>query len=349
MNDRRPVRRVSILLIGLGNVGRRFVELMERKRGTLRRRGLELILTGAADSSGAAMAEGGLDLSVVIRLKREGRGMADYPQRRRAFPSPLALVQQARADVLLDASPVNLRHGQPGLGCVEAALGRGMHVVLANKAPLVLAYDRLAALAEENGALLRFCATVAGGLPAVNLGRRDLAGAEVLRLEGLLNLTANYILHRMAEGRSYAQALAEAQAAGHAETDPRLDVDGWDAANKLIILAHSVLDYPATLAEVEVEGIAAITADDLRRAQAEGRVIRLLSIAERSDDGYRLSARPTALEASHPLAQLGPEQMGIVYHTDIYGTISAAITERDPLPTAAAMLRDVIDICESRG
>ena len=158
-------------------------------------------------------------------------------------------------------------------------------------------------------------------------------------------MTTNYILTRMADdGLSYTEALAHAQAAGHAETDPTLDVEGWDAANKLVILAHSVLGQPATLADVDVEGIRGVTPEALAEAAADGQRLKLVAIAEWTGEGYRLSVRPTRLDTTHPLAQLGPKQMGIVYHTDVCGVLSAAIVEETPVPTAAAMLRDIVGI-----
>ena len=342
-------QKVHFLLIGVGNVGRRFLELLVRKRDTLRDRlGLELILTGVADTSGVAICPTGLDPQQVMELKAEGQGVATYPHWGQPEVSAFEMVRTTEADLLLEASPANLEDGQPGLSCIETALSRGMHVVTANKAPLVLAFPRLLDLARDHGVRLRFDATVAGGLPAVNLGQRDLAGAEIHRLEGILNLTTNYILTRMAQdGLSYDKALAHAQAAGHAEADPSLDVEGWDAANKLVILAHSVLGYPATLADVAFEGITRVTAETLRQAAAEGKRVKLVATAERDEDHYRLSVRPVWLDADHPLAQLGPKQMGIVYHTDISGVIMAAIVEETPVPTASAMLRDVVDICTS--
>ena len=343
-------REVRFLLIGVGNVGRRFLELVLDKAETLRRLGLVLIPVGVADSSGMALNAEGLDPRRILALKAAGQGVADYPGWGRRGVGPLQMVFSAVTPgagpgLFIDASPANLEDGQPGLGCIEAALGAGLHVVTANKAPLVLAYPRLRALAREHGVRLGFDATVAGGLPAVNLGQRDLAVADVQRLEGVLNLTTNYILTRMADDAlSYAEALAHAQAAGHAETDPRLDVEGWDAANKLVILAHSVLGQPVTLDDVEVEGILGVTPEMLRRAAAQGRRVKLLAVARREDGGWRLRVAPEALEAGHPLAQLGAKQMGIVYHTDICGVLSAAIVEETPLPTAAAVLRDVVDI-----
>jgi homoserine dehydrogenase len=343
-------RQVRLLLMGVGNVGRRFLELLVRKRDTLRGRlGLELVLTGVADTSGMATCPTGLDPQQVVQLKTGGQGVAAYPRWGQPGGSALEMVQTTGADLLLEASPANLKDGQPGLSCIEAALSKGMHVVTANKAPLVLAFPRLLAMARDHGVQLRFDATVAGGLPAVNLGQRDLAAAEIYRLEGVLNLTTNYILTRMAQdGLSYDEALAHAQDAGHAETDPSLDVEGWDATNKLVILAHSVLGYPATLDDVAVEGITDVTAETLRQAAAEGKRVKLVATAERDGDRYRLSVRPTWLEPDHPLAQLGPKQMGIVYYTDISGVISAAIVEETPVPTASAMLRDVIDIYSRR-
>lgn len=337
---------VRFLLAGLGNVGGRFLELVVRKRGSLRDRlGLELEAVGVADRSGAALCPNGLDLQQIVQLKSQGRGAADIPCWGQKGRTALDLVQTAEADLFIEASPGNLVDGQPALACMEAALARGMHVVTSNKAPLVLAYPRLQALAQQHGVQLRFDATVCGGLPAVNLGQRDLAAAEIHRLEGILNLTTNYILTRMAQdGLGFAEALAQAQAAGHAETDPALDVEGWDAASKLVILAHSVLRYPVALADVAVEGILGVTPEMLRQATAEGKRVKLVASAEREGEGYRFSVRPTWLDADHPLAQLGPKQMGIVYHTDISGSIAAAIVEETPLPTASAVLRDVVEL-----
>jgi homoserine dehydrogenase len=342
--------QVRCLLVGLGNVGRRFLELVDRKRDLLERElGLELVLVGAADTSGAAVCTSGLDLRKVVQLKIEGQGVAEYPDWGQPGLSALEMIQAADATcdcgLMLEASPANLTDGQPGLGCIEEALARGMHVVTANKAPLVLAFPHLMDLARACGVQLRFDATVAGGLPAVNLGQRDLAAAHIYRMEGVLNLTTNYILTRMADdGLSYEEALGDAQAAGHAETDPSLDVEGWDAANKLVILAHSVLGYPATLDDVSVEGILGVAAEMPSLSAAGRKRLKLVAVAEEEGDGYRLSVQPTWLEEKHPLAQLGPKQMGIVYHSDISGVLSAAIVEETPVPTAFAMLRDVVGI-----
>ena len=168
------VQKVRLLLVGAGNVGRRFLELLVRKEGTLRRRlGLELMLVGVADTSGAALCPSGLDPQQLVDLKSGGQSVAAHPRWGQPGLSALEMVQTAGADLLLEASPGNMVDGQPGLGCIETAMRRGMHVVTANKAPLVLAFPRLLDLAAALGVKLRYDATVAGGLPAVNLGQRN--------------------------------------------------------------------------------------------------------------------------------------------------------------------------------
>ena len=337
---------VKLVLIGLGNIGRRFLQVLDRKADYLcARHGLAFKVVGAADSRGAAIDPAGLDLPTIVDLKREKRTVAEYPDRGRQGMLALDLVQQADADALCEASPVDLKTGEPGTSCIRAALGKGMHVVTPNKGPLVLAYPELTALAHKQGVCLLFCGTVAGGLPAINIGRRDLAGATIELLEALPNLTTSFILDRMSKGMTYAAALASAQAQGCAEADPTLDVEGWDAANKLVILANSVLEVPATLDDIEVKGITGVTVEDLEAAKADEKVIKLVATATRQEDGsYALTVSPTLLPGNHPLARLSGQQMGIVYHTDIYGTISATILEEDPIPSAATMLRDLLSI-----
>lgn len=352
-------RTYKLILAGLGNVGRNFVHLLQSQSELLRQRyGVDFLLVGAADSGGAASDQNGLDLAALLQAKRAGKSVAALPGAR-SGRSGLDLVRALEADVLLEATPVNLQDGQPGLDIVRAALGRGIAAVLANKGPLALAYQELAALSDLGGSggdrgnprdwpALRFSACVGGAMPSINIGWRDLAGCRIERVEAVLNGTTQGILRMMETGASYADALAEMQRRGLAETDPTLDVAGWDAANKTVILANAVLGRPTTLANVAVEGITALTDKDLLAATARGERIVLLCLAERNGDDYKLSVRPTALPGEHPLARMGGDEMGIVYYTDIAGRLSVSTRETDPVPTAAAMLRDTIEIVTSK-
>lgn len=346
------MQSVDFLLVGLGNLGRRFCEILQQKDEFLRQRyGLALRAVGAADSQGAAYAPStGLDLEKIVALKRAGGSIADYPEvGQRGWQAP-DLVATAEADLLLEASPVNLEEGaEPGLSCIRTALRRGMHVATPNKGPLVTAYRELHELAAEHNVELRFDGTVAGGLPALNIGQRDLRGAVVHRMEAVPNLCTGYVMDMLADGLLWEAATARAREAGVLEGDGSWDLEGWDAAAKLVILANAVLDFPARLEDVNRLGITGLRAGELQAARSRGERYRLLALAERRPDGsYALSATPTPLPSDHPLGRLGSKQMGVVFYTDIYGVITSIIEEPDPIPSAATMLRDVLDIYVER-
>ena len=146
----------------------------------------------------------------------------------------------------------------------------------------------------------------------------------------------------MTEGQSYESALKEAQVRGLAETDPSLDVEGWDTANKLVIIANSFLGVPAVLDDVAVEGITALTTSDLQAAKDAGQLIKLVASARKEDSGYALSVAPMALPIDEFLARCSGFEMGIEIQSDIYGHMYFKDLEGDPVPTAAAMLRDAV-------
>ncbi len=339
------MREVRYCLIGLGNIGRNLLDiLVHRQEAVEAQYGLRFVLAAAVDSTGAALDRDGLDAATLRDGKLAGRGAASYPAVGRSGVTATAALAAAGAGLLVDASPTNLRTGEPGLSAQRWALGHGMHVVAANKGPLVLHYAELTESARAAGLRLLFSGTVAGGLPTVNIGMRDLAGCGVERVEGIFNGTTNYILTRMLEDViSYEEALRGAQEAGIAEADPTLDVDGWDAANKLVIIANSVLRRPTTLADLSVEGIRGVSLADLQAARSRGEAVKLIATAERRAGDYALSVRPVALPMGNILARTGRWDMAVVYYTDYMGTISAVIEERGPVPTAAAVLRDMIN------
>jgi homoserine dehydrogenase len=337
-------RTIDTALIGLGNVGRSFLHILETKGERIAAQyGLAFRLTCVADSSGVAVQPSGFD-PLTLRQHKESGGRVSALDGYRPGLTPAEALADAPVDLLLEASPVNLQDGGPGLAAVRAALSRGIAAVLANKAPLVLAFAELQSLAKTNHAPLGWSATVCGALPVINIGQRDLVAADVSYLAGIFNSTSNFILGEMAGGRAYADALAEAQARGLAETDPSLDVEGWDTANKLVIIANSFLGVQATLADVQVQGITGLTAADLQAAQAEGSTIKLLAQAEQVPGGYRLSVGPRAIGGRSFLGQCDGWEMGIEIKSDLYGIMYHKIWEREPLPTAAAMLRDAVNL-----
>lgn len=357
---------IRIALAGLGNVGKNVVSILHTQKDALRKRyGLNFAVTGVVELGGGAIDPAGLDLERLLQTLAERRPVAELPTVGRPGLQGIDFVAAAAPHIFLDATPVNIVDGQPGLAMVTAALQQSVHVVMANKGPLTVAYRSLQAISdlslgwgydyhtpsspESSAALpkLRFSACVGGALPTINLGRRDLAGCRITRVEAVFNGTTHSILRAMEQGQSYADALLDAQRRGIAEADPSLDVDGWDAACKLVITANAVLGQPTTLADVAVEGIRNLDQATVQNALSQGQKFILLCLAEQTDDQYRLSVKPTALPMDHPLARLTPDEMGVVYYTDVVDRLFAASEEPGAAPASAAMIRDIIDILHS--
>ncbi len=338
---------VRMLLVGLGNLGRRFCEIVAEREDLLAERyGLRLVLVGAVDSRGAAYDPAGLDFGAVARLKLDGGTIGDYPGVGRRGWGAAEFVEACDADVLLEASPVNLDHGaEPALSCIRLAMQKGMHVVTPNKGPLVVAFRALHELARVRGVSFRYDGTVAGGAPALNVGCRDLRGARVHLIEGVPNLTTGFVMDLLADGFSWDRAVEMAREAGVLEGDGAWDLEGWDAAAKLVILVNAVLGVDARIEDVVRAGVASVPLEELMAAKARGERYRVLVRAKvGTGDDWSLSALPTALRPDHALGRLGSKQMGVVYTSDIYGEITLIIEEREPIPSAATMLRDLLDI-----
>jgi len=341
-----PPQRQRLVVSGLGAVGGALLDLLRDRADDLRtRHGLVLTVVGAVDSRGAAVAPSGLEPAAVLAHKAAGSSVAALPGAGRpglGVPGVLAELGDG-VDVLVEAGAGDLVDGGAGLVAVLEARSRGLDVVLANKAPLVLAWD---AVTSPGAGGVRYSACAGGAVPTVDAGRRLLASATALRVEAALNSTCNLVLRLVEDGASVADAVAEAQRRGVAEPDPSTDVDGWDAAVKLVLVARAVLDHPAALADVDVTGIRDVDPAELSAARERGEAVVLLGLAERAGpgEGWRLSVRPTALPREHPLARMEPEEQGVVFTTDVAGRLAVTGLAPDAVPTAASVLRDLVDL-----
>jgi homoserine dehydrogenase len=332
------MRTVRLALSGLGNVGRRFVALLAERSDQLRAWGLDLRLVAVGNSSGAWRDDAGLDLALV---------------QERAITRPHfdpGHVLDGPCDLYLDATTTSFTDGSI-VTPVLRALGRGAGCVLATKGPLVQAFGALAQASDWTDPTkpgLRFGAAVGSAVPSVNVGRREYAGARITRLEGVLNITCQRALALMSAGRSMPEAVRELQAAGSAEQDPRMDVEGWDSAAKLLILASALMGVRTGLAAVERRGIEAVTAGDVEAARTRGERLVLLASAAPWEGGVRLSVAPASLGPEHPLARISAAEQGLVIESDLHGTLTLLGRSLGPRGTAAAMLRDVLELAQER-
>jgi homoserine dehydrogenase len=338
------MKQVGLALVGLGNVGRRFLRLLIEHDDTLREKyGLAFSVYCVVDSSGVAVSDDGFDLAHLLEHKGCGLKLREL----RGFDEGLTLavaLDSVQCDILLEASPVDLNTGNPGLSNCRIALDHGLHLVLANKAPLALAQAELDRLAADTDVGILYSATFCGGLPVLNIVRRDMVCGKILGFRGIFNGTSNFILEEMLKGRRYADALRETQERGIAEADPSIDVGGWDTAAKLVIAANSIADAMITLADVSVSGIEDVQLDRLQQCRREGTVLKLVATAERIDAEWRFQVKPRPVPIASFLGSCSGWEMAIEIESDIYGKSFHKLWEREPVPTAASMLRDAVHL-----
>lgn len=316
-----------IVIVGYGNVGKAFHDLVaEEGPAIAREHGMHLKIAGIVRSRGAWTDEAGLPPGGALLAKRLSLTLDQ-------------VVEKVKPDCLVEVTPTNLRTGEPASTVIRRALEQGIPVVTANKGPLVNHYRELTELAAKRGVAFRFEGTVAGAIPTLNLHDHALRGNPVTRVDGILNGTSNFILSRMAEeGLEFAQALTEAQELGYAEADPSADVDGLDAAAKLVILANHVLGMDLKLADVRTEGIRSITAEAIRLAGAQGWALRLIASVSREDGASvapRLVPRASSLNVSGALNV-------VKYATKHAGAFTVIGKGAGGRETATAVLSDVI-------
>jgi homoserine dehydrogenase len=237
----------------------------------------------------------------------------------------------------------------PARGYVTRALEQGRHVVTANKQLLSQHGEELWGLAREHGVQLGFEASVAGVVPVIRVLRESLAGARLQRIHGIVNGTTNFILSEMTRaGIDYAQALAEAQRLGYAESDPSEDVGGKDAAAKMAILARLAFGTPVHLDQVRYEGIEHITVDDIEYARELGLGLKLIGTAERLDGGISVRVHPAFLYAGHPLASVNGPFNAVTVESDAITEITMSGPGAGGPQTASAVLGDVISAMAPR-
>ncbi|NYT02230.1 MAG: homoserine dehydrogenase [Methanosarcinales archaeon] len=329
------MREVKISLVGYGVVGHGVVEVVGRKRKLMRDLGLDLKIVSITDHTGTVISPDGIAPEKVI-------GEKTLQNVKNSDASSKDIIRSVNSDLVVEVTPTNIVHGQPGLGHMEEALSCGKHVVTSNKGPLVVAYSRLKKLADEKGVMLKFEATVGGTMPLISLIERTLVGNKILGVRGVFNGTCNYILTRMAEEKyPYSFALNEAQELGYAEADPTYDVEGVDTAGKVVILANSVFNMDVKYSDVQVRGITEITPEALILAHKRGYAIKLIG------EVPALTVKPMLVPLGSPLA-VGSTLNAAAIYTDLSETITVTGLGAGRIETASAILSDIVSIYRTK-
>lgn len=330
---------MRVQLIGLGNVGKSLLGLIEEKRSALESLGKSPQIVSISDSGGTARDDNGLDPSNVLRHKRAGWNELDKYMR---GYSALDAVRNIEADVAVELTP-SYPSGEPGLSHIKTALECGKNVVTANKGPLAVAYKELTELAKRKRVHLLYEATVAAHLPVFCMIGSCFKADRLVQLEGILNGTTNFIIGEMEKGRDFQSALEQAINEGWAETNFSDDVDGIDAARKLVILANSFFKTGVRMERVRIEGIRNV-GNMLKEAQKLRKRVKLICAVSWKGLDLEMSVAPQLIAKSDPFATVNGCDMALklVLETSQQIFVSAQFT--DVKQTAYAVLNDIIRI-----
>ena len=320
-------RTVRLGLLGLGTVGEGVYRLLEANRQLIEER-----IGASIEIAKIAVRDPGKDRGITFG---EGILTSDAAE----------VVRHPNVDIVVEL----IGGTEVARGLIGDAIGAGKHVVTANKALLAEHGGELRSAARREGVLLAFEGSVGGGIPVIKTIKESLAANRVLSIYGIINGTSNYILTKMRdERRPYADVLVEAQEAGYAETDPTFDVGGIDSAHKLAILVNLAFGLEVSCRDIYTEGITEISPVDIEFGREFGYTLKLLAIAKSGGGSLEARVHPTLVPDHYPIAQVGGVYNAVQIVGDGVGDLMLYGRGAGAMPTASAVLGDVIDICRSR-
>jgi homoserine dehydrogenase len=317
------IQPIKIGLLGLGTVGSGTFDVLTRNQNEILRRagrGIEIAAIGVRDAARARKRVGG---AIPITTQLED------------------VVRHPDIDIVVEL----IGGEEPARSLVMEAIGRGKHVVTANKALLAHHGNEIFQAAHERGVMVAFEGAVAGGIPIIKALREGLSANRIEWLAGIINGTSNFILSEMrSRGASFAEVLAEAQRLGYAEADPTFDIEGIDAAHKLTLLASIAFGVPINFGAASTEGISRLTADDIRYAEQLGYRIKLLGITKRRADGLELRVHPTLVPRERLIASVEGAMNAVLVKGDAVGVTLYYGKGAGAEPTASAVIADLVDV-----
>jgi len=327
-------------LVGWGVVGQSLAQIiLSRKKELAKKYGFRPRIVAIVDKGGAAINPKGLDIEQMLSMKAKKGTAAASSQHGRPGMSALEAIESVEAEAMVEVTPTNIEDGEPGLSHIKTAFKTGKHVVTTNKGPLALALPALTELADYNNVYLRFSGTVGAGTPVLEFAKKCLLGDKIVSVRGILNGTTNYILSEMDEKHiTFQEALEGAQKLGYAEADPTMDVDGFDAAAKLVIMANWIMDKKVTLKDVKIIGIRDVSQQTLGDASRKGSTIKLIGSIEET-----LKVEPTQISKHDPLAVDGALN-AVTFVSESAGEQTIIGRGAGGMETASAILRDLLDI-----
>jgi homoserine dehydrogenase len=331
---------MRLIICGFGVVGQSFIKLLIKSSDSLYKKyGIRPRVLACVDSNGLAYSQTGLDLEKLILVKEKFGTVAKYSDEKPNFEN---YIESIDAEVLLELTPTNLISGEPGLSHIISALRTQKNVITVNKGPLALSFPSLIELSDYNNVMLRFSGTVGGGTPILDFAKHCLKGDKITSFTGILNGTTNYILTKMTEGLTFEESLNDAKIKGYAEAEVSLDINGDDAAAKLVIMANWIMGYKVTLKDVEKTGIKDVKLDEINDALKKRRNIKLIAKC----DDKNLYVKPYSISKDDPICVNGTLN-AVTFKSEHSGEQTIIGRGAGGMETASSILRDLIEIKEN--
>ena len=332
---------MNLGIIGFGGVSRAFIKLLIDKQNKFNEK---IILKYIINSKGGLYNIKGINLNEVLQLIEERLELKESND----WISNLSIddiIKNKDINYLVELTNTNIETGEPGLSHISKALDNGINVVTGNKGPILKSYDKLKDKADKNNLKLMIGCTTGGALPSVNGGLIECAGSDILEVQGILNGTTNYILTKMREEDTpYEKVLKDAQALGIAELDPKLDVEGYDTASKMLILAKVLFGINQDINNIKIDGITNINLEQIQKSKNNKTKLKLIGKIIKKNNEYKISVDIEEINKDHPLFFVDDKNKGILYKTDTLGDISIIGGASGTINAAASILRDLVNI-----
>ncbi|MGG4498875.1 homoserine dehydrogenase [Brevibacillus reuszeri] len=330
------MKRWNIVITGFGSVGKQVARLLDKRHAYYKEKyKADVRLVGVARSAGGCFHPDGLSVPQ----------WEDFAAQRQITESSFdgaAFLSDSNADILIEAGPTDIQTGGSGLVYIRQAFVQGMHAITISKGALVVDYAGLSKLAKQNNVILKISGATAAALPTIDLLQYNLAGCEVRAIEGIFTGTTNYVLTRMMEdGLSHEEAIRDAQKLGIAEPDPSYDIDGWDTACKVTILANAAFGASLQLQDVPKMSVRDVSTDHISLWKQQGKIPKLIGSIRKTDNGIAASVELQAIDTAHPFAHVTGTTKAIRVETDVMGDLLVVGGKSDPVAAAAAALKDL--------
>jgi homoserine dehydrogenase len=339
------LNNIKLAILGFGNVGQAFAKLLINKKNEIigNHSCNVQVVAISTNSKGSLVNENGINLEKAIldieKLNKFDEDSEDFSE----FNS-MEIANKVNYDILIELTPLQIFTGQPATDHIKTALSRKKHAISANKGPIAWSYESLRDLAIKNEVLFYYETTVMDGTPIFNLVDETLKYCKVTEVNGILNSTTNFVLEELSKGKDYDDVINEGKVRGFVETDPSMDIEGWDAAAKTAALLNVLMRANITPKDVERKGIEDITYEKIKEAENRGNVIKLLCNGKIENGKVKAKVYPEEINKGSLLSSITGTSSVVSITTDLMGTISIVEHEPEIEQTAYGVFSDLIRV-----